>query len=195
MVRDLGDGPEDGERPNPSPHPLPPVPLPHQPGVASLTDPHPRFPRPIHRLPRPADITPADLRPHPFKRPVIQNPRERLHLRWPLCLTEAVVAEILPAAAPLHGGCRPLPADMTGFVLCHREGEVVPGVHRSTRLHIYTRLHIFAPNFAPRKTPGCGLFPDRAHLLANSRYVCTSADFTDTPGGGTRPFDRALRSR
>jgi len=76
-------------------HPLPPVPLPDQVGCSTLAPngartPSPpgksflpylrlRLPRPIHRLPRPADVTPADLHPHPFKRPVVEGPgRDRI---------------------------------------------------------------------------------------------------------------------
>lgn len=47
-------------------------------------------------LPRPADIPPAEFDLRPGKRPVIEDPGERLYLRRPLCLLEAVVAEVEP---------------------------------------------------------------------------------------------------
>ena len=84
----------------------------------------------------------------------------------------------------LGGGERP--SHFAGRNGC-RDGDVVLrgatwgfGVNWGLRLHIYTRLHTFAPNFAPRKTAGCRLFTDWVNLLANSWYVCTGTDFTET---------------
>lgn len=61
--------------PRGSPHPHPPIPLPHQPGVTPLTETRPRLPRAVDRLPRPAEIAPAELDLHPEKLPVIEDPR------------------------------------------------------------------------------------------------------------------------
>ena len=58
-----------------SPHPLPRVPLPHQPGVTPLAEARPRLPRAVDRLPRIAEITPAEFDLHPEKLPGIEDPR------------------------------------------------------------------------------------------------------------------------
>ena len=80
----------------PSPHPRVPVPLPHQPGITSLTDLRLRLPGVVDRLSRPADVTPPDLRPHPHKLPVVEHPGERPHLHHrPFRLLKTVVAEVL----------------------------------------------------------------------------------------------------
>ena len=161
--------------------PLPPIPLPHHPRItpshltvlmlrffapsvltllpfgqsrfepSHLTHLHLRLPRPIHRLLLPADIAPADLHLHPRKLPVIEDPRQGLHLRRPLCLLEAVVAEVDPSAA-FDRRCRPAAADVAGLVLRRREGDIVCGVDRGGWLHVYTRFHIFTPGLTPRKS-------------------------------------------
>jgi len=164
-----------------APHPLPPNPLPHHPRItpshltvlmlrffapsvltllpfgqsrfepSHLTHLHLRLPRPIHRLLLPADIAPADLHLHPRKLPVIEDPRQGLHLRRPLCLLEAVVAEVDPSAA-FDRRRRPAAADVAGLVLRRREGDIVCGVDRGGWLHVYTRFHIFTPGLTPRKS-------------------------------------------
>lgn len=116
------------------PHPLPLIPLPHQPRITPFADFHLRLPRPIHRLPRPADVAPAEFDLRPCKRPVVEHPRERLHLSGPLSLLQTVVAEVLPPAAPSHRRRRPPTADVAGLVLSDREGDVVRGVDRGRRM-------------------------------------------------------------
>ena len=115
----------------PSPHPRVPVPLPHQPGITSLTDLRLRLPGVVDRLSRPADVTPPDLRPHPHKLPVVEYPGERPHLHHrPFSLLKTVVAEVLLPRPPPERRRRPPPADMTGPVLCRREGDVIIRVDR-----------------------------------------------------------------
>jgi hypothetical protein len=64
----------------------------------------------------------------------------------------------------------------------HPEGDAVAGVDRGTRLHIYTRLHFFAPNFAPGKTSLCPRSWNQTRILRNPMYLCTTAGFMDTRG-------------
>ena len=59
-----------------SPHPFPCVPLPHQPGVATLADLCLR--RAVDYLPCPADITPAEFHFCALKRPMVEHAREGL---------------------------------------------------------------------------------------------------------------------
>lgn len=101
-------------------HRTPPaIPLPHQPGITLLTDTHPVNRRAVDRLLRIADITPAEVHPHPGKRPVVEDPREVLHPRLPLRLCKAGIAEIFLPAARRRG---------PGLSLHRREGDAVLGL-------------------------------------------------------------------
>jgi len=129
-------------------HPLPRVPIPHQPRVApshlrcssSLPSGEvvPRIPspappasgRPLFRI---ADVAPAGVDLHPLERPRVKDTGERLRLRRPSCLLQAIVAEVEPPTAPSHRR-RPPAADVAGLVLLHREGDVVGGVDRRWRV-------------------------------------------------------------
>lgn len=64
-----------------------------------------------------------------------QRPLEGVHLPGPLRLRKTVVTGVsVPAAAPHHRRRRPPVADVTGFVLCRREGAGVRGVDREWRV-------------------------------------------------------------
>ena len=159
------------------PHPRPRILLPDEPGVADLADLCLR--RAVDRSSPVADRAPPELDLRALKRSRVKHPGERLAPCRPLRSFQAVVAEVLPPA-PQNRRRRPAAADVAGFVLLRREGDVVAGVDPGTCLHFYTRLHSFALDFTLQQTLCCRPFPDRGHILANSRYVCTGTDFTGT---------------
>lgn len=104
----------------PSSHPCPAVPLSHQPHMTPLANIRPRLLLAVDRLPCLADGASPEVDFHLLKCPGGRGSRERLHLRRPFCLIQAVVAEVLPhrpttpttsAAARKRGH---------GIVLCRR---------------------------------------------------------------------------
>lgn len=109
------------------PHPCLPVPFPDQPRITPFAD--LCLPGSVDRLPLPADVAPAELDLRPEKLLGREHPRERSHRR-PLCLPEAVVAEVEPFP-PLQRRRRPAAADVAGFVLLDRKGDVDSGVDGS----------------------------------------------------------------
>lgn len=90
--------------------------------------------------------------------------------------------------APFHGRRRPAAADVVGFVLYLREGDIVGGADVGS----------VGSTFAAGAANGCGqMWPrihDIAHKRAFHRFVCSSAENRGTPAVTRRFVVHALRS-
>jgi len=141
----------------------------------------------------PADITAAEFSLHPLKRPGIQHPGQGLHQRRPLRSLQAVIAEVpLRTTTPSHRRRRTAAAEVTGFVLCHRQGDVVTGVRRWWRVTaVFSTLTAGAVNEWAKNLRGFQIL-----LVIRDVLILSDSNFgnTGTPVVTASRLVRALRS-